>query len=158
MSNFHPQASSNSSQWFSNSYDTCVTHHAPILSPIRMVAYKSQNSTYWILFLALTCHIFHMSAIRSEFVILVIESSIIFCHRVRRISFQVAHMVFQSLPFPWELLSFTNSNYLAHYMLFDTTYPSNNVTLPMCSNWMKIIPSVCEIQSPKGSTSFQVSS
>ena len=64
---------------------------------------------------------FHMSEIRSEFVILFIESSIICCHRVHKISFQVSHLVFQSLPFPWELPSFTNSNYLDNYIIFDTT-------------------------------------
>ena len=75
-----------------------------------------------------------MSAIRFEFVIFVIESFIICCHRVHGISFQVTHLVFQSLPLPWESLSFTYLNSLAHYMIFDTTSPSNNVTLPMYSN------------------------
>ena len=92
------------------------------------------NSTSWWLFLALSCHICHMSAIRSEFFILVIESSIVCCHRVHGISFQVAHSVFQSLPLPWELFSFTNSNLVAHYIMFNTTSSSNNVTSPMCSN------------------------
>ena len=86
------------------------------------------------LFLSLSCQIFHKSAIRSKFVIFVIESFIICCHRVHGISFQVAHIVFWYLPLPWELLSFTYSNSLAHYMIFDTTSHSSNVTLPMCSN------------------------
>ena len=74
-----------------------------------------------------------MSAIRYEFVIFVIEYFIIGCHRVHGISFQVEHNVF-FISSSFMLLSFNYSNSLAHYIIFGTTSPSNNVTLPMCSN------------------------
>ena len=133
MSNFPPWDSSNSSQWCSNSHNTSLPLHAPILPPIQWLP---PNPKFYLLvtIFSLSCHICHISAIRYKFVILVIESFIICCHRLHGISFQVAHIFLLYLPLPWELISFTNSNSLDHYMIFDTTSTSNNTTLPMCSN------------------------
>ena len=156
MLNFHPWASSNSSQWFSNSYETCLLLHAPILSTIHMEASKSQMHPlggyfypFHFIFFIFLKSVLNLSYLSQNLSSLVIIECIEFPSKSHKLSSSLFlfHGSYSPLPIqiPW-LIIFSLT---PHHPAITLHYPCVRICM---------MPSVWGFQSPKGSTSFQVPS
>ena len=142
-SNFPPWASSNSSQWFGNSHDTCLPLYAPIISPIGMDLSNSQIQPLGGYFQP--CHVIVFIGLQSGLNLSQNLSSLV-------------GIECMEAPSKWHTLS--SSLFLFHGSYYPLLiripwliicyltphHPPITLHYPCVQIWIEIIPSVWEIQ------------